>query len=161
MSPTIIVFWPVHTRKERHLILVWGRKSGGVLRLCQWAGEHCSVTLQAHLGPQMMSFPIKIIILDRKQEGFDIFFIQKYESNYYLGSSIVAALWKLQNDIDFCGDKFPVIVHLSTQSVNQKWGFSQEGGIYQEIIELKEHRSLKTLDASAVFCLGSMPVCVN
>lgn len=50
-------------------------------------GKDCSVALLAHLGPQMMSFPIKISGLDRKQEGFDIRLIQKYETNYYLGSS--------------------------------------------------------------------------
>ncbi len=55
-----------------------------VVHACQWAGEDCSVALLAHLGPQMMSFPIKIIGLDREQEGFNILFIQKYESNYYL-----------------------------------------------------------------------------
>lgn len=54
---------------------------------CQWAGEDCSAALLAHLGPRMMSFPIKIIGLDRKQEGFDIRLFQKYETNYYLGSS--------------------------------------------------------------------------
>ena len=54
---------------------------------CQRAEEDCSVALLAHLGPQLMSFPIKIIGLDRKQEGFHIRFIQKYETNYYLGSS--------------------------------------------------------------------------
>lgn len=32
-----------------------------------------------------------------KQKGFDIFFIQKYESNYYLGSRSRNA-----NNVDFC-----------------------------------------------------------
>lgn len=55
--------------------------------MCQWAGEDCSVALLAHLGPGLMSFLIKIIGLDRKQESFDILLIQEYETNYYLGSS--------------------------------------------------------------------------
>lgn len=64
----------MQTSKEIHLISVRERKKRGgwdgvvVMCACQWAGEDCFVALLAHLGPQMMSFPIKIIGLDRKHK---------------------------------------------------------------------------------------------
>lgn len=71
--------------------------------LCNCAsgqGEDRSAALLAHLGPQMMSFPIKIIGLDREQQGFDILFIQKYESHYYLETRS-CLLEKMQREIFF------------------------------------------------------------
>ena len=58
----------------------------GALRASGQGGD-CSLALLAHLGPPMMSFPIKIIGLDRKQKSFHVRCVQKYETNYYLGSS--------------------------------------------------------------------------
>lgn len=79
MSSTIDVFWLAHTSKEIRLILVWGKEWGTpcASHFCHWAGDYCSVTLQGLLGPQMLSFSIKIISLDRNQEGFDSFFHPK------------------------------------------------------------------------------------
>lgn len=76
LRPIIIVCWQflVQTKAKN-------------LHACQRVGKDCAVALLAHLGHQMMSIPIEIIGLNRKQEGFDMCFIQKYETNY-LGSSI-------------------------------------------------------------------------
>lgn len=81
---TIISFQPLlgQTSKKIHIIC-WGERET-VASARQWAGEHSSVALLAHLGSRMTSFPIKIIGLDMKQDGFDIRFVQKYESNYNL-----------------------------------------------------------------------------
>lgn len=99
-----------------------------VVCACQWAVEDCSAALLAHLGPQMMSLSIKIIGLDRKQESFDILFIQKYETNYYLGSRS-CLLENAKGILLSSGINSPVIVHLFPLLIKQKQGFNQEGGI--------------------------------
>lgn len=103
--------------------ILFARHRGGVECVPVGRGD-CSLALLAHLGPQMMSFPIKIIGLDRKQKSFHVRFVQKYETNYYLGSSS-CLLEKGEGILLSSGINSLLFFTYLLLLINQKQGFNQ------------------------------------